>query len=62
MDKTLTLKKRELLKLFYYVDPYVLRSHREIFEWLEMSLKKIKAHVYTEPRGLEFVCTLRVHQ
>ena len=57
MDNTWTLKKPKLLKLLYYIDPHVLRSHREIFEWLKMSLQKMKARVFTEPRGSEFVYT-----
>ena len=48
MDKTPTRETMWLHLLLYYIDPHVLRSHGEIFEWLKMSLQKIRARVFTE--------------
>ena len=49
MDKTRTQKTTWLHLLLYYIDPHVLRSHGEIFEWLKMSLQKMRARVFTGP-------------
>jgi len=49
MDKTSTRTTPWLHLLLYYIDPHVLRSHGEIFEWLKMSLQKLKALVFIEP-------------
>ena len=42
-------KKASLVRLLGCITPSVLRSHQEIFEWLETSLKGMKARVIVGP-------------